>query len=622
MTNAVRFPIRRKILFAVLLALTGVVSLITFTMARFFHQDKQAYINDWISIAAVSTAEDCDALLSGYAQRLQLLSEVMLNDDLSSDEKILLLGRFFDELPELVDIAIVAGEEEIETASDSTTLDSLGLDRNELLAFRAEHPIPFDRLRSEGYFVRNSTVNPELPTFTLALPRTGEALGEDGDGGTIVAVLRLDELLRVGSQYKVFEISIADSEGTVLAHPDRTRYLGRTEAHVVPGTESLHDETHAAMTREFNREGTEMLAGVAGVDLGNLTVSVVIPRSAAYLASRDLLARLLVVAFLLIVFVGLCSLLWAHRITRPVERLSQATRKIARGEFEVEVQVRSSDEIGALAGSFNQMATELHVREQALEVANSQLIQSEKLAAFGQLGAGIAHEVKNPLAGILGCAQLSLLELESGGDVTQNLQLIEKETKRCKDIIENLLRFARQEKAVLEPTSVTEVILDAAAIVNHQLEMTGVKLIKELADELPEIKGNANQLEQVLINLFINAQQAMAGEGTVTVRSRQLNDEQIEISVQDTGPGIPPDVQKKLFEPFFSTKPTGQGTGLGLSVSFGIVKDHQGEIEVISEEGNGAMFVLRFPVLKAMEEDAVITAESLAILEAEVSPTV
>src|SRR5207245_1787194 len=160
----------------------------------------------------------------------------------------------------------------------------------------------------------------------------------------------------------------------------------------------------------------------------------------------------------LLVGAALAGLFWSRRFTRPVERLSRATRQIARGKFDVQIKVTSRDEIGTLAASFNRMASELRDREASLREAQAQVLQSEKLAAVGQLGAGIAHEVKNPLAGILGCAQLSLRKAERGTPLEKNLLLIEKETKRCKTIIENLLKFARQEKTALEPTTVTGLI--------------------------------------------------------------------------------------------------------------------------------------------------------------------
>src|SRR5207249_1022213 len=178
---------------------------------------------------------------------------------------------------------------------------------------------------------------------------------------------------------------------------------------------------------------------------------------------------------------ALAGLIWSRRFTRPLERLSKATRQIARGMFDVQVKVTSGDEIGTLGSSFNQMASELRFRETALREAQAQVLQAEKLAAVGQLGAGIAHEVKNPLAGILGCAQLSLRKAPPGSPLETNLRLIEKETKRCKTIIDNLLRFARQEQAVREPIEINRIIEDAVAIVRHQLELRQIKVRKDLA---------------------------------------------------------------------------------------------------------------------------------------------
>ena len=260
-------------------------------------------------------------------------------------------------------------------------------------------------------------------------------------------------------------------------------------------------------------------------------------------------------------------------------------------------------EFGTLAASFNRMASELRVREAALQEAHARILQSEKLAAVGQLGAGIAHEVKNPLAGILGCAQLSLRKAERGTPLEKNLLLIEKETKRCRTIIDNLLRFARQEKTVLEPIEVNRVVEDAIAIVSHQLELQQVKIRKQLALDLPMVRGHADQLQQVLMNLMINAQDAMEGSpGTVTITTALSDADRIEVRVTDTGPGIPKEIQGKLFEPFFTTKPRGKGTGLGLAVTYGIVKDHGGEIRLHSEPGHGATFIITLPLVRSDED--------------------
>jgi signal transduction histidine kinase len=321
-----------------------------------------------------------------------------------------------------------------------------------------------------------------------------------------------------------------------------------------------------------------------------------VPKSVAYLASRSLLRDLVIVALGLLLFSALLGVLTSRQITRHLEELSRSAREVGHGRFDIKVEVDSRDEIGELAASFNDMASELKAREMALKETQAQLVQSEKLAAFGQLGAGIAHEVKNPLAGILGYAQLSLRKSEPDTVLHNNLKIIEKETKRCRTIIDNLLKFARQEKVERKPLELNRVVEDTAALMDHQLGMHRIRLEKELARDLPAILGNANQLQQILMNLLLNAQQAMEGTGgKIRITTGRTGDGRAEVRISDTGPGIPKEIQARLFEPFFTTKPAGKGTGLGLSVTYGIVKDHEGEILVESDPGQGATFILLFP---------------------------
>ena len=352
----------------------------------------------------------------------------------------------------------------------------------------------------------------------------------------------------------------------------------------------------SGLTLEYHNRDKAMVGGFSRTELGGLTVGVQIPRSAAFLTSRALLVDLLLLSLVLLGGAALLSQFWSHRLTRPIERLSEATRMVGQGCYEIEVPAVSGDEIGALAGSFNRMAGELKQREQALKDLYGQLVQSEKMAAFGALGAGIAHEVKNPLAGILGITQLSLRGVEGGHPLEKNLHIIEKETRRCKTIIENLLKFARQEQVEFGEVDVSQVVADALAIVDHQLGINSVKVEMDVEPGLPGCRGNANQLQQVLMNLMINAQQAMGGRGgTVRLSARRLEEGALELRVSDNGPGIPKEIRAKIFDPFFTTKPAGLGTGLGLSVSYGIVKDHGGEIRLESEQGVGTTFIITLP---------------------------
>ena len=594
------FPIRIKIMVSLLFVVTAVVSVITFTMANLFHEDKRVYINDLASIVALNTAQECRALLVGYRERLQAYARIIGSEELPQAEKAALLKGFFEDFPSLVAVSLYRDGEEVASAFDQHALEEAGLTQDDFKQQRRSHPLPFDRIQAGNIFVENSTLTPKLPTLTLAIPETR---GQDARTATVSAVVRLQDLFALTNRSGVFDIFITETSGRVLAHAHAASAL-RGESVVLPREISALDPRHGAgITVEYLRDGTRTIGGFAPVNFGGLIAGAEIPKSAAYLASRDLLNRLLLAALTLLLASAIAGLFWSRRITRPVEHLSGATHEIGKGHFDIQVQVKSHDEIGMLATSFNSMATELKDRDRALQDAQAQLIQSEKLAAVGQLGAGIAHEVKNPLAGILGCAQLSLRDAPAGTLLQKNLQLIEKETRRCKAIIESLLKFARQEKALLEPTDINRVVEDSIAIVLHELELHQIKIHKDLAPQLPMIRGNANQLQQVLMNLLINAQHAMEGSsGTVTLSTRLASPDQIEVRVVDTGPGIPQEIQKRIFEPFFSTKPTGKGTGLGLSVSYGIIKDHGGEIRPESEPGQGATFVITLPALASGQQ--------------------
>jgi len=584
MRKKLKFPLTFKILLAQLLGVTVVLSLITFTMARLFHADKTAYIHDLTSTVVLHTAQEADALLTGYRERLRLFSRIIAQDETGGRQQV--LNGLFQEFGEflLVTRSSAGGEE---TVYDQAALAAGGVSKDALLSFRASHPLPASIPGGEPYLV-NSTVSAKLPTLTIS-----EAAPEGGEQVTTSGVIRLDKLLNLARRSRVFEIFLLDAKGRFLAHSDRSR-IGKAAASEWWGRVS--HMRGSGMTLEYRDGGKGMVGGFSRVACGGLTAGVQIPKSAAYLTSRELLGDLLALSLTLLGGAALLSLYWSHRLTRPIEELSRATRMVAQGRFEIEVKLDSGDEIGALAGYFNQMATELQNREQALKDLYEQLVQSEKMAAFGSLGAGIAHEVKNPLAGILGITQLSLRGVEGGHPLQKNLLIIEKETKRCKNIIENLLKFARQEKVEFEAVDIPQVVADAVAIVDHQLGINNVKVEQELEAGLPGCRGNANQLQQVLMNLMINAQQAMAGSsGTLRISAKQGESGAVELRVSDTGPGIAQEIQDRIFDPFFTTKPAGQGTGLGLSISYGIVKEHGGEIRLESGLGVGTTFIITLP---------------------------
>ncbi len=590
-----RLSIRFKILLSLLLLVTAVVSLITFTMASMFHADKTAYIHDLASIISMSAAEEVRSVLAGYAERLRIYGRILDREDASRARRTELMNELFNDFPDLVAVQLSRESREIASVYDAKALERAGLTKEDLESERRDHPVPPEALDAGRIFVRNSTLSAGLPVFTMAM----EQASGQGSPLVIKAVVHLEPLMGIVRRPSVFRVSLIDSAGVLLADKAIDLVAGRSRPDLPVGV-GFTDAGRAGITTEYEADSVKTIVGVADANLGGVWAVARIPSSAAYMASRDLLNRFFYLSFVLLVLAALISVVGSLRITRPVERLVEATRRIARGEFDTAIDVRTHDEIGTLADSFQKMAEDLKEREEALKEAQSALVQSEKMAAFGQLGAGIAHEIKNPLAGILGCAQISLRRLEGDPRLHRNLSLIEKETKRCRAIIENLLKFARQEKAVFEPIEINRVVDDAVAIVRHQLELQGVKLERKLTEGLPMVHGNANQLQQVVMNLLMNAGQAMEGNpGEVVVTTSRSGSGRIEIRVADNGPGMTREVRERIFEPFFTTKPGGKGTGLGLSVSFGIIQDHGGEISVHSEPGRGATFLITLKAIQA-----------------------
>jgi PAS domain S-box-containing protein len=224
-----------------------------------------------------------------------------------------------------------------------------------------------------------------------------------------------------------------------------------------------------------------------------------------------------------------------------------------------------------------------------------QILKADRLASMGQLSAGVAHEVNNPLGLILGYTQLLLQDEPEETQRFKDLKIIEKHTKNCKKIVEDLLKFTRSSETRMQPFEVNELITEVVQVVEHQFESTHVTIGLELGD-IPMCTGDEEKLKQVIMNLLMNAQQAIDGKGhiLITTTHDRTKGETL-ITVTDTGAGMAPEILDKIFDPFFTTKPTGEGTGLGLSVSYGIVQEHGGEIRVESTPGSGTTFTVMLP---------------------------
>ncbi|MBN1223086.1 MAG: cache domain-containing protein [Candidatus Aminicenantes bacterium] len=321
-----------------------------------------------------------------------------------------------------------------------------------------------------------------------------------------------------------------------------------------------------------------------------------------------IIAALCVVVLLILLYFS------TSRITNPLQKMVVATQKIAKGDLSHTIEVKSQDEIGFLADSFNQMTADLKIANEKLiewgktlekkveertdEIKKMQasLMQSEKLASLGKLAAGIAHEINNPLGGILIYSSLLLEDVEKENPEYANLEKIVKETTRCKRIVKGLLEFARPKDPEMSETDVNETLDSSLSLLKSQAIFQNVE-IRKYYSSLPHIIADKSQLQQVFINIILNAVDAMDGNGVLTLKSFPSDRGRfINIAIADTGHGIREEDKSRLFEPFFSTKEVGVGTGLGLSISYSIIHMHRGTIEVESELGKGATFIVKLPL--------------------------
>jgi len=288
----------------------------------------------------------------------------------------------------------------------------------------------------------------------------------------------------------------------------------------------------------------------------------------------------------------------AKGVLQPIKCLVSASHQWAKGNLDYRVKTTQRDEIAQLGETFNFMASSLKERDDKLqEYTNQQIMKSERLATLGQLAAGVAHEINNPLGAVLMYTHLALEDLEEKDVQRKNLEKAVTEASRCKDIVKGLLDFARQTEPKVEESDVNETLERILGMVENQALFQNVKITKVICPSLPKVLMDVGQIQQVFTNIVLNAAEAMEGKGELTVTTRMAPDnEYIEIELADTGCGIPPENREKIFDPFFTTKEVGHGTGLGLAVSHGIVARHKGTIEVKSEPGKGTSFIIRLPL--------------------------
>ena len=586
-----RVSIRIKVLVLVsgvlLLAMGSYLSLAT----SLFTADKLAYIYDLNNTMVGSLSEQTRAGVLSFVAELRAFDRAAA---VARDTGQEAAAGLFDRIPDVLEIRSIPGDGNgvLQVFANPKALDRSSLSREDLEIALGSHQGVLDALRGKIGYVRfqNISLPPDVPLLTVA---TATDIGN-----VVTAIVSPTWLLRIYTSSSLHDSFLLDESGRVLVHPDPSMVISARDLSRYPLVETALKTGVDRGVHEYQREdGVDFLGAYARVDVGDLWVLTEIPKEEALKVSRQLITRSVFFGIAILLAALIVSLVFSRLITAPIRQLRGATTELARGNFDIAIDVRSRDEIGELAKAFQAMARDL-------EDTQTQLIQSEKMAAFGQLGAGITHEVKNPMTGIVGFAQLAQRKLDDPEKVKELLQLIEREGLRCRDILVNFLKFAQTGTGDVERLDVNEVVEESCRMLTHQLSLGQVRLHPELGDGIAPVEGHAGEIKQVLLNLGMNAQQALPQGGNVWIRTRMEGDE-VAIEVEDDGPGVPAEIAAKIFEPFFTTKRSGDGTGLGLSVSFGIIRSHRGRLDLSRRKGKGACFRIYLPV---MHEDKQATA--------------
>jgi len=402
-----------------------------------------------------------------------------------------------------------------------------------------------------------------------------------------------------------------------LSVPSRSRIFTGPDGHRVLGMVTpIYNEASCTSAACHAHAPTQTMLGVVDINLSLEKIDEEI----------DTLRRdKLILAIVSVLFLAAAVGFFADRfLVRPVRALLRGTEFVARGNLKHRIRVDVPDELGTLAQSFNTMTDALQKtqgelqalmtdlerqvqdRTSALQEAQARLVQSEKMSSLGKLSASIAHEINNPLAGILTSAKLLLRTLDEGPidaetreSFARLLKMVQRETERCSTIVRNLLDFARQRPLALKEVDVNAALDETLSLLTNQLAMQKVSLTRQL-NPLPPVTADYGQLRQAFLNLVLNAAEAMKAGGTLSLISRPVPGDAVEIEISDTGVGIPSDILPKVIDPFFTTKE--KGTGLGLSVVYGIIERHGGRVDISSTVGKGTTVVVRLPVAKPAAE--------------------
>jgi len=551
-------------------------------------------------LAAIRQQEGLDVLTVTDAAgvvRLRTTNPALIGDDQSHDQLVraVLLRR----APVSGTVLVPAAE----LARESPQLARLAM--IELI------PTEMARARPERYSTDGMMLKAAAPVFDFDHRFVGVVYGGVLLNRNEEMVDKIKQTVFQGLQYggrdmgtaTIFQDDLRIS--TNVMNADGSRAIGTRAAEnvydrvVKDGRHWIH---RAYVVRDWSITAYEPIRDHGGAIIGMLYVGLL---EGKYVEIR----RRTVFVFLAVTLIGsLLAFTLSHylsrRISGSVKQLVSGAEQLARGDLDQRVEIRSGDEFQELAETFNSMAAALRKRDEQLkEQAARKVMESERLAIIGQLAAGVAHEINNPLTGIVTYSQLLLEENPGEGPTRLSLQKIVTQANRCRKIVRGLLDFSRQSKPDERPCNVNMVLQECIALVANQPLFHNIELVRRFSGDLPLVLMDPAQMQQVFMNLILNAAEATPADGRLTLTTRvDATRRFVESEFADTGCGIKEADLERIFDPFFTTKGARRGTGLGLAISYGIVKEHRGTITVESTVGKGTTFVVSLPV--SVEEAA------------------
>ena len=617
----------RKLGFKIALPFILVGLLPLFTGILFLFKYTEGLIRDDacnnLGLLAKNTNEEVDRFMCSCVTDMKMLaeSEDMENTEIPSDKKLFAMKKIQDYYKRFEDITMIDTKGRVIT---STTYNYRGEWRSKKWFLEA---IKGNVFVSDAHII----LDPYKVVLAISVP----LIDENGKiYAALVGQLNMERLWEIVDSITIGNtgfVTIMNDQQYYVAHPNKGMLF--RQAPFDPEKKSgVIDSSDSDSEMLFY--STEKYASTIEYELPKWRIVVVQGERDALSNLSKLKYNVIYVLIIGLFLVVLISIFLSRSIVKPIQTLIHGMSRVSDGDLSYKTSVKSRDEIGLLGVAFNDMlmrlnkahqelqskTEELHdafnkisllnvtlekrVEERTKELREKQhqLVQAGKLAAIGQLGAGVAHELNNPIAGILGYTQFMLdivskenLKIDEVYTFKKYLQHIENGSRRCKEIVQNLLQFARKSPEEVVSVNVNNVVADTLSLIEHQLLVNKIEVIKNLAPDVKQVDGNRVQLQQVFTNIIINAQQAMPEGGKLFISTRNENGN-VAVEFKDTGCGIPGKYKDRIFEPFFTTKMDWKGTGLGLSICYDIIKNHSGNIVVDSQLGNGAVFTIILPV--------------------------